>query len=70
MSRHLVATPTCYVTAPTLLLTLSGELQSDNAVLKVRVNNMEQECEDEAQRMQDLLQENAQLELQKERTLV
>lgn len=46
---------------------LIDDLQTENAVLKVRLNNLEQEAQDETQRMQDLLQENAQLELLKER---
>ena len=47
--------------------TCTGDLQSENAVLNVRLSNLEQESQEESQRMQDLLQENAQLEIQRER---
>lgn len=53
-----------------IIISFIGDLQSENAVLKVRLNNLEQEAQDETQRMQDLLQENAQLELLKERKWV
>ena len=47
--------------------TIAGELQADNAALKVRVGSLEQEMEDENERMQSLLQENAQLELERDK---
>ena len=49
------------------LPTIAGELQADNAALKVRVGSLEQEMEDENERMQSLLQENAQLELERDK---
>ena len=48
-------------------LPCKGELQADNAALKVRVSALEQEKSDEELRMQELMQQNAQLELQRER---
>ena len=48
-------------------LLFSGELQGENAALKVKVSSLEQEKEDDSQRMQDLMQENAQLVLERDR---
>lgn len=50
-----------------LFLVFVGELQAENAAMKVRVSSLDQELSDESQRMQDLLQENAQLELESDR---
>ena len=51
----------------TYFSSLTGELQADNAALKVRVDSLEQEMADESERMQSLLQENAQFELEKDK---
>lgn len=44
-----------------------GEVQVDNAALQVRVDTMEQEIQEENVRMQELLQQNVQLELDRDR---
>ena len=44
-----------------------GDLQADNAALKVKVSTLEQEKEDDNGRMQDIMQENAQLSLERDR---
>ena len=44
-----------------------GDLQADNAALKVKVSTLEQEKEDDSTRMQDIMQENAQLSLERDR---
>ena len=47
---------------------LPGDVQAENAALQVRVGSMEEEMQEESLRMQELLQQNAQLELEKEKT--
>ena len=43
-----------------------ADLQADNAALKVTVERLEEENKEEGLRMQELLQQNAQLELSKD----
>lgn len=43
-----------------------ADLQADNAALKVTVERLEDENKEEGLRMQELLQQNAQLELSKD----
>ena len=44
-----------------------GDLQGENAALKVRVSHLEEEREDDEQRMQGLMTENAQLEMERDK---
>ncbi len=44
--------------------------QADNVALQVRVEAMEMELQDESLRMQELLQQNVQLELDRDKVLV
>lgn len=44
-----------------------NDLQAENAALKVRVDAMDQEVKEESLRMQELLQQNAQLELDRDK---
>jgi hypothetical protein len=46
-----------------------GELQGENAALKVRVSSLEEEKEQDNQRMESLMQENAQLQLERDRNI-
>lgn len=43
-----------------------GDIQADNAALTVRVESLEEELKEEGLRMQELLQQNAQLEMSKD----
>ena len=45
----------------------SGDLQVENAALKVRVDTVEAELQDGNQRMQQLLEQNAQLEVDRDK---
>ena len=45
----------------------SDDVQADNSALKVRVESQETELKEEGQRMQTLLQQNVQLELDRDR---
>ena len=47
-----------------------GDLQGENAALKVRVSHLEEEREDDEQRMQGLMTENAQLEMERDKKWV
>ena len=42
-------------------------MQGENAALKVRVSSLEEERQDDEQRMQSLMTENAQLEMERDR---
>ncbi|XP_019849313.1 PREDICTED: girdin-like [Amphimedon queenslandica] len=44
-----------------------GDMQGENAALKVRVSSLEEERQDDEQRMQSLMTENAQLEMERDR---
>lgn len=61
----------CYSVAKvplsSLLSSSPDDLQGENAALKVRVDSLEQESQEEGLRMQELLQQNAQLELDREK---
>jgi len=43
-----------------------ADLQADNAAMEVRVESLESEVKEEGLRMQELLQQNAQLEMSKD----
>ena len=45
----------------------SGDTEGEKAALQVRVDSVEQELEEEGLRVQELLQQNAQLEMERER---
>ena len=68
--------PTLPLSVPPLSLPLplpptpfssSGDVQAENSALKVRVESQETELREEGLRMQTLLQQNAQLELDRDR---
>ena len=46
--------------------TYEGELHAENAALQVRVDTMAEELKEESSRNEELLQQNAQLEVDKE----
>lgn len=50
-----------------LFSSTSDDVQADNSALKVRVESQETELKEEGQRMQTLLQQNVQLELDRDR---
>ena len=45
-------------------------MQAENAALQVRVDTMEQDLQEESVRMQELLEQNVQLELDRDRRYV
>lgn len=47
-----------------------GDVQAENAALQVRVDTMEQDLQEESVRMQELLEQNVQLELDRDRRYV
>ena len=66
------SSPTLLLSSPPPLLpsVCPGDVQAENAALQVRVDTMEQDLQEESVRMQELLEQNVQLELDRDRRYV